>query len=104
MLCFKNKRRLKWRNKIQIYQKCGKPVSKPAKTNSVSVGPCTHAPTHPWVKKTSRVNFKQKITTSTIRIALVQDIRLTTKKCVCIEKDLKTTSKSINQSRPVLML
>ena len=65
MLCFKNKRRLKWRNKIQIYQKCGKPVSKPAKTNSVSVGPCTHAPTHPWVKKTSRVNFKQKITTST---------------------------------------
>ena len=30
-LAWKIKRRLKWRDKIQIYQKCGKPVSKPAK-------------------------------------------------------------------------
>ena len=35
-LAWKIKRRLKWRDKIQIYQKCGKPVSKPAKTNGVS--------------------------------------------------------------------
>ena len=34
-------------------------------------------------------------------MALVQDICLTTKKCVCREKDSKNTSKSINQIRPV---
>ena len=28
-----------WRDKIQISQKGGKPVQKPTKTNSVSVGP-----------------------------------------------------------------
>ena len=39
----------------------------------------------------------------TIWMALVQDIRLTTKIYDCTEKDLKTTSKSINQIRPVLV-
>ena len=51
-------------------------------------------PTHPPMgQKTSLVNFKHKKLRLqlTIRMALVQDINLTTKNCVC------TTSKSINQ-------
>ena len=35
-LAWKIKRRLKWRDKIQIYQKCGKPVLSPPKTNGIS--------------------------------------------------------------------
>ena len=38
-----------------------------------------------------------------MQTALFQDICLTTKNCVCTVKDSKTTSKSINQIRPVLM-
>ena len=49
-LARKNKRRLKWREKIQIYRKYGKPVSKPAKTNSVSVGPGPVSMTHRYFK------------------------------------------------------
>ena len=82
--------------------------------NTISVGPVLchqhtdfFAQAHPPVgQKTSLVNFKYKITTSatvTIRMALVQDIHLTTKKYVCTVKDFKTTSKSINQIKPVLM-
>ena len=71
-LAWKNKRQLKWRDKIQIYQKCGKPISKPAKTNSVTVDPSPvwstqrfFAPARPPVgQKTSLVNFKHKINTS----------------------------------------
>ena len=65
-------------------------------------------PAHPPVgQKTSPVNFKHKVTTSAdycIWTALVQDILLTTKKCVCMVKELKNNFKSINQIRPVLML
>ena len=68
----KNKRRLKWRDKIQIYQKYGKPVFKARKTNGVSGAQSNvidtqiiFAPTHPPVgQKTSLVNFKHKIKTS----------------------------------------
>ena len=42
----KNKRRLKWRDKIQISEKCGKPVPKPAKTKGLSVGPGLVSSTH----------------------------------------------------------
>ena len=60
--------------------------------------------THPWVKKCHSVTLNTKLRLQlTIQTALVQDIRLMTKKYVCTVKDLKTTSKSINQIRPVLM-
>ena len=45
-----------WRDKIQIYQKCGNRFQKPAKTNSVSVGTGSVLST--------LVNFEHKITTS----------------------------------------
>ena len=55
----------------KIYEKCGKPVSKPTKTNSVSVGPGPVSLTHrffrphpPVGQKMALVNFKNKITTS----------------------------------------
>ena len=99
-----------WHDKIQISRKCGKPVSKTRQREhrqcwaqsgviNTQIGLCP--PTHLWVKKkTSLVNFKQKITTS----ANYKDvIGLTTKKYVCMVKDFKTTSKSIHQIRPVLM-
>ena len=59
----------------------------------------------PVGQKTSLVNFKHKITTSanyTDSIG-IQDLLLMTKNCVCKVKDSKTTSKSINRIRPVLM-
>ena len=48
------------------------------------------------------LNTKLRLQLS-IQTALVQDIRLRTKKHVCMVKDLKATSKSTNQIRPVLM-
>ena len=65
----KNKRRLKWRNKIQISQKCGKPVPNPPKQKASVWGPvqCRRytdffVPTHtPVGQKTSLINFKHKI-------------------------------------------
>ena len=48
-------------------------------------------PTHlPGVKKSHLLTFKHKIQL-TIWTALVQDIRLMTKNCVCMVKDSKTT-------------
>ena len=85
--------------KFKYLGNVGNWFQKPAKTNSVSVGPgpvsTTHrffTPAHPPVgQKTSLVNLKRKIATSadySIQMALVQDIRLTTKKYVCMVKDL----------------
>ena len=109
----KNKRRLKWRDKIQIYQKYGKPVFKARQKQTASVGPSpvsstprlfSRPPTHPWVKKRHSLTLNTKLQLQlTIRTALVQDICLMTKNCVCTVKESKTTSKSINQIRPVLM-
>ena len=45
------------------------------------------------------LNTKLRLQLS-IQTALVQDIRLRTKKHVCMVKDLKATSKSTNQIRP----
>ena len=107
-----------WHDKIQISRKCGKPVSKTHQDKHCQSGARSGVipidtqifslrPTYPAVgKKISLVNFKHKLTTSakyTDGQALVQDIHLTTKKYVCMVKDFKTTSKSINQIRPVLM-
>ena len=75
-----------WRDKIQIYQKCGNRFQKPAKTNSVSVG------TGSVLSTLITLNTKLRLP---LWMALVQDIPLTTKKYVCTVKDLKTTSKSI---------
>ena len=66
------------------------------------------APAHPPVgQKTSLLNFKHKITTSAIytdSIGTRYTVHLTTKKiCVHSKRLKKTTSKSINQIRPVLM-
>ena len=64
----------------------------------------SQTPTHPWVKKRHSLTLNTKLRLQlTIQTALVQDIRLMTKNCVCTVKDSKTTSKSINQIRPVLM-
>ena len=61
-------------------------------------------PAHLWAKKHHLLTLNTKLTLQlTIWMALVQDVRLTTKKCVCTVKDLYTTSKSINKIRPVLM-
>ena len=47
-----------WRNKIKIYQKCGKPVSKTRQVEPRQCGALSgvfdtqiflHPPTHPWV-------------------------------------------------------
>ena len=84
--------------------------SKPAKTMAGLVS-STHrfffAPTHPPLgKKTSLVNFKHKITTwanYTDGIGTGYTVHLMTNNCVCMVKDSKTTSKLINQIRPVLM-
>ena len=90
-----------WRDKIQIYLKCGKPVSKTcqdehhqcgARSCVINTQIFSHKPIHLWVKKCHSLTLKYK-----------QDIHLTTKKYVCTVKDFKTTSKSINQIKPVLM-
>ena len=68
----KNKRRLKWCEKIKIYLKYGKPVFKARLNDRCQWGPvwCHQhidffGPTHPPVgQKMSLVNFKHKITTS----------------------------------------
>ena len=90
----------------------GNQSSKPAKTNGVSEAQSgvidtqifSRPPTHPWVKKRHSLTLNTKLQLQlTIRTALVQDIRLMKKNCVCTVKESKTTSKSINQIRPVLM-
>ena len=69
----KNKRGLKWRDKIKIYWKYGKPVFKACQNKRHSVWGLVQchphtvffAPTDPPLgKKMSLVNFKRKITTS----------------------------------------
>ena len=91
-----------WENRFQ----------KPAKTNSVSVGPvqcCRHtefiAPTHPPVgQKTSLVNFKHKITTSANYTDGIGTGYTFHDNEMCLHiKHLKNYSKSINKIGPVLM-
>ena len=61
-------------------------------------------PTHSWVKKCHWLTLNAKLGLQlTIQMALVRDISLMTKKCVCTVKDFKNSSKSINQIRPVLL-
>ena len=111
---WKNKRQLKWRNKIQIYQKYGKLVFKARQNKLRPRGPVQchrhtdfflRSPTHPWVKKCHWLTLNTKLRLQlTIQTALVQDICLMTESCVWTLKGSRTTSKSINQIRPVLML
>ena len=102
-----------WRNKIQISRKCWKPVSKchqvkhrqcGAQSGVINTQIFSRLPIHPLVKKGHLLTLNTKLRLQqTIQMALVQDIRITTKKYVCMLKDLQTTLKSINQIRPVLM-
>ena len=96
-----------WPDKIQIYQKCEKPVSKTRQDIQCQCGTRSgvintqiflRPPTHRWVKKCHLFTLNTKLRLQlTIWTALVQDICLTIKKYFCMVKDLKTTSKS-NQS------
>ena len=102
-----------WRDRIPISRKCGKPFSKTcqgerrqcgARSGVINTQIFSRPPTHPWVKKHHSFTLNTKLQLQlTIWTALVQDIHLTTKNCVSMVKDYKTTSKSINQIRPVLM-
>ena len=93
-----------WRNKIQI----SNIKNPPRQTASVWGLVWCHRHTDfftptpsPLGQKTSLINFKHKITTSANYMDGIGTgyISLTTNNCVCTVKDLKTTSKSINQIR-----
>ena len=102
-----------WRDIIPISRKCGKPVSKTCQGEHRQCGAWSgvintqifsRPPTNPWVKKHHLFTLNTKLQLQlTIWTALVQDIHLMTKNCVSMVKDYKTTSKSINQIRPVMM-
>ena len=86
-------------------------LKKTVKTNSVSVGPGLVSSTHrffgtahpPVGQKTSLVNFKHKITPSANYTDGIGTRYTSHDKEICLHgKRLKTTSKSINQTIPIL--
>ena len=105
---FENKRRLKWRHKIHKYWKYGKPVFIAHQNKWHQWGPvwCHQhtvffAPIHPHVgQKTSLVNLRLQLN---YMDGIGTEYTSHDKELCPHSKVSKTTSKSINQIRPVLM-